>query len=219
MTFDTQGMIPRSQHLIVDRTVNFMAGLTAFTHRQMLDHKWTALLLVALEAGFIHVGHRSSGPGSCGRTVRIVAIGAGHMAFQHGMVMREIELGFLFHVAGETHFGVLTGIDNLNTFATARFHVKARGPVTHFAAFDLDAFHRNGDLLVGGELEILDLFGVTHRASFRADILGAEHLMVFQNLLEGFNIHFATGRKKDGTGQDQNREDDFFTVHMPEIPI
>lgn len=205
MTFDTQRLIPRCQHLIVDRAVDFVARGTPFAKGQMLDRKRTSLLLVTLKAGLVHIGHRSGRPGSCGRTMGIMAIGTGHMTFQDRVVMRKTEFGFLFHVAGEAHFRVFAGVDDLNALASPGFHVQARGAVAHLAAFHLDAFHRDSHSFMSGEFEILDLFGVTHAAGFGANVLGADHLMVFQDFLEGFNIHFTTGGKKKGTRQDQNR--------------
>ena len=96
--------------------------------------------------------------------------------------------------------------------------MQAARPVTHFAAFDLDAFHRDGHSFMGGKLEILGLFFMTHGASFGTDVLGAFHLMFFQDFLDGFNVHFTARRKKEGTAQQQNGEDDLVTVHTPEIP-
>ncbi len=162
----------------------------------MLVGKRASLLLVTFETLLVHIFHRSGRPRSCRGTVGVVAIGAGHMTFQHGMVMRKTEFGFLFHVAGKTHFRILAGIDDLNALATARIHVQAPGAVAHLTALDFDAFHRNGDPFVCGEFEVLNLFLVAHGASLGADILSAGHLVIFQDFLEGFNIHFTAGGKK-----------------------
>jgi hypothetical protein len=132
-----------------------------------------------------------------------MAIRAGHMAFEDGMVIRQLELGFLFHVTGKAHLRVLAGIDDLVAFASAVFRVQAPGTVAHFAAFDFGTFHRNGDPFMGGKLEGLDLFLMAHGAGLRADVLGASHLMIFEDLLEGFYIIIATGGKKEGTSKDQ----------------
>ncbi len=157
---------------------------------------------MTLKAGLVHISHRSGGPRPCGRAVRIMTIGAGHMTFQDRMVMRKTEFGFLFHVAGKTHFWVFAGIDDLVALPTAVFRMQAPGAVAHLAAFHFDAFHRDSYSFMSGEFEILDLFGVTHAAGFGANVLGADHLMVFQDFLEGFNIHFTTGGKKKGTAEE-----------------
>ena len=129
----------------------------------------------------------------------------------------ELEFGFLFHVAGKAHFRILFWINDLIALASTGIHVQAPGTVTHLATFHFNAFHRDGDPLVSGKLEIPDLFLMAHGAGFRADILGALHLVVFQNFLEGFNVHFPAGRKKRQDCQNQNRENKSFTVHIPEL--
>jgi hypothetical protein len=150
--------------------------------------------------------------------MRIVAIRAGHMTFQHGMVMRETEFGFLFHVAGEAHLRILFGIDDLVTLATAAVHVQAPGTMAHFTTFYFDAFHRNGNAFVSGEFEGPDLLLMAHGAGLGTDIFGAFHLMVFQDFLEGFNIHVAAGGKKESTSEHYYGEDYFFTVHTQQLP-
>ncbi len=82
--------------------------------------------------------------------MRIVTIGAGHVAFEYGVMMRKHEFCLLFHMAGKAHFWILAGIDDLVALASAGFGVKAPGTVAHLAAFHFDAFHRDGDPLVGG---------------------------------------------------------------------
>jgi len=168
----------------------------------MLIGERTSLLLVAFETFFIYIFHGGGRPGPCVRAVGIMAIRAGHMAFQHGMMMRKFEFGFLLHVAGEAHFRILFGIDDLIALPASVFRMQTARTVTHLAAFDFDTFHRNGDPLVSGKLEIPDLFLMAYGASFRADVLGTFHVVIFQDFLEGFNIHVATGGKKEGASQD-----------------
>ena len=135
--------------------------------------------------------------------MRIMAIRTGHMAFEDGMVIRQLELGFLFHVTGKAHLRVLAGIDDLIAFTAAVHSMQTPGAVTHLATFHFDAFHRDGHSFMGGKLEGLDLFLMAHGAGLRADVLGASHLMIFEDLLEGFYIIIATGGKKEGTSKDQ----------------
>jgi hypothetical protein len=128
-----------------------------------------------------------------------MAIRAGHVAFQNGMAIRKLEFGFLFHVAGKTHFGVLAGIDDLVALPAPVLRMQTARTVTHLAPFHFDAFHGNGDPFVGRKLEVLDLFLVACGTSLGTDIGSAGHLVIFQDFLEGFYIIFATGGKKEGT--------------------
>lgn len=125
-----------------------------------------------------------------------MAVGTRHVSFEHGMVMRELELCFLFHVTGKTHLGILAGIDDLIAFAAAVLRVQAPGAVAHLATLDLNALHRDGDTLVRGELKILYFLFMARGASFHANVLGAFHLMVFDDFLESFNVNIAARRKK-----------------------
>jgi hypothetical protein len=81
------------------------------------------LLGVALEAGFVSAQESEATAfqhllNICRRTfdsnahMWIVTIGAAHFAFQHRMVVRQLELRSHFQVTLETSFGRLTRIDN-----------------------------------------------------------------------------------------------------------
>ncbi len=196
MAPETQRGIPCDQHLIIDRTMDLVARSAAFPKRQMLKHKRSALLFMAFKARLIHVRHRSGRPGPCIRAMGIVAVRAGHMPFQNGMTVRKLKLCFLFHVAGKTHFWIFAGIDNLVAFAAAGLRMETPGTVAHLATLDLDAFHRNSNSLMGGKLKIPDFFFMTRAAGLRPDILGAGHLMVFDDFLESLDIDITAGRKK-----------------------
>ena len=202
MASDTQIGVSRCEHFIIDRAMDLVAGGTTFAKRQMFISKRSALLFVALKTLLIHIIHGCGRPRPGFRAMRIVAIGAGHMPFENGMAIGKTELGFLIHVAGEAHFGVLAGIDDLVAFAAAGFCVEASGAVAHLATFHFDAFHRDGDTFVGGELEILDLFFMAGAAGLGADIRGSFHLMVFHDSLESFNVDVAAGGKSEGTSKD-----------------
>ena len=100
-----------------------MADHTALTHRLVLVNKWAALRGVALEASFVSAQESEAaaserllhiGPATLdGDTdVRVVTVGAAHFAFQHRMMMGQLELRPHFQVTLETSFGRLTGVDN-----------------------------------------------------------------------------------------------------------
>jgi len=190
-----------------------MAYCAAFAKRQMLVHERPTLLFVTFKTELVRIFHRSSRPGPRIRPMRIMAIRAGHVAFQDWMTMRELEFGFLFHVAGKTHFRILAGIDDLNTLAAAGIHVQAPGTVTHLATFYFNSLHRNGNSFVSGKLEIPDLLLMAHGAGLGPDVLSTLHLIIFHDLLESFNIHITAGRKERKTGQNKKYEEYFFKLH------
>lgn len=83
-----------------------------FTQRFMLKHEWSSLRDVALEARFVLPEEQSStaldllrkaGPAAfdCASGVRVVTIGATHLAFQHRVVMWHFESCPDFQVALE----------------------------------------------------------------------------------------------------------------------
>ena len=72
--------------------------------------------------------------------MRVVAISAAHLAFQHWMMVRQTELDFLIGVAGETGFRVLARIDDTaHPAAAAGGNVQAARPVAHLTTLGLDA--------------------------------------------------------------------------------
>ena len=100
-----------------------MADHTTLTQCLVLVDKRAALLGVALEAGFVSAQESEatalerllnicrsgldSNPG-----MRVVTIGAIHFSFQHGMVMRQLELRPHFQMTLETSFRRLLRIND-----------------------------------------------------------------------------------------------------------
>lgn len=216
MATHTQIGIPSNEHLIVDRTVDLVAGRASFPQREMLDRERTPLLLVTPETRLVHVLHGCGGPGFGIQAVRIMTVGAGHVPFLHGMVIREIELGFLFHVAGKTRGGISAGIDDLVALAAAGPRVQASRSMTHLAALHLDTFHRNGNAFMGGFLEFLHLFFMAGGAGRGTDILGAFHLVGFQDFFEGFDIDITAGSEETQRHEKNNSEDYFVAMKARE---
>lgn len=66
--------------------------------------------------------------------MRIVALDAIHPAFEHGVMVREIELGVGFKVAIQAGGRVLAGIQNEFSPTAADFDVFTAGAVTGFAS-------------------------------------------------------------------------------------
>ena len=108
---------------LVDRAVGRMADHTTLTHCLMLVNKGAALRGVALEASFVSAQESKAaalerllgvGPAAFDRDsdMRVVTIGATHFAFQHRMVVRQLELCPHFQVTLETSFRRLPRIDD-----------------------------------------------------------------------------------------------------------
>jgi len=85
---------------------------------------------MTLRAAFVQPRHgQSAGAFENIATMRIVALRAIHPAFNHGMMLRQIEFSPSRQVALETRAGIFSGIDN--EFASAaRGNVFAAGTVT-----------------------------------------------------------------------------------------
>ena len=121
-----------------------MANETTLAHCLVLVHKRAALLCVTFEAGFVSA-QESKSPGlerllniraatfDCDPFVRVVTIGATHFAFQHRMMVRQLELCPHFEVALETSFRRFPRIDD-RTSSAARFDVQTARPVARLAA-------------------------------------------------------------------------------------
>jgi hypothetical protein len=160
-----------------------MADHTTLTQCLMLVNKRAALLGMALKASLVSAQESKPagfevllnvGPAAFDgdSLMRIVTIGATHFAFQHGMVMRQLELCPHFQVTLEASFRRLTRVDD-RTGAAAGFNVQTPGPVARLAAHVLCVFSFRLQSRVGGRPKIAhDLF-VAGLTLFRADELRA----------------------------------------------
>ena len=74
--------------------------------------------------------------------MRAMTARTAHFPFQNRMMIREAKFGFLIEVAAEARFRILAWIDEI-ALPAAGGHVKARGTMTHFAAFDFHVFAGN----------------------------------------------------------------------------
>ena len=116
-----------------------MADSAPLTHRLVLIDKWAALLCVTLEAGFVSA-QKSKAAGSelllniCRGAarrdplVRFMAIAATHLAFQDGMMMRQLKRCANIQVTLETGVRRLARIDD-GTSAAASLDVQTPGSV------------------------------------------------------------------------------------------
>ena len=121
-----------------------MADDTALTHCLVLVNKWAPLLRVALEASLVSAQESEATAFECLLNVslctfnsdpgmRVVTIGAAHFAFQHRMVVRQLECRANFQVTLETSFRRLTRIDDRVRRASA-FYVQTSRPMTRLTA-------------------------------------------------------------------------------------
>ena len=160
-----------------------MADEAPLPHRLVLIHKWAALLRVTFKAGFVS-GHKSKAAGSelllniCRRAlgrdpfVRLMAIAAAHLAFQHRVMMRQLKRCANVQVTLETGVRRLSRIDD-GTGTPAGLNVQTPGPVTRFAAHVLGVVPFCLEACMRGCPKVAhDLF-MAGRALLRANKLGA----------------------------------------------
>ena len=107
-----------------------MAAGATFFQRFMLEHEWAGLRDVTLEAGAVSTEEQRSAAFDllrktcvpafdCIAGVRIMAIGAAHLAFQHRMVMRHFKSRAHFEVTLETGVRRSSRINNLALITAA----------------------------------------------------------------------------------------------------
>jgi len=147
MTFQTKRCVAFVEQSLVDRAVRRMADHTTLTDRLMLINPGAALLGVALKASFVSAQESKTpaferlldvGAAAFDRDpfMRVVTIGATHFAFQHRMVVRQLELCPHFQVTLETSFGRLPRIND-RTSSAAGLNVQTPGAVAGLAAHAL----------------------------------------------------------------------------------
>jgi hypothetical protein len=112
MAFQTKRRVALVQQALVHRSVRRMTDRTTLPQRLVLIDKWAALLCVTFEAGFVFAQERKTagfeflldvcrGALGCDPFVRLMTIGAAHLAFEHRMMMRQCERGANFEVTLE----------------------------------------------------------------------------------------------------------------------
>ena len=144
MAFDAKRRVALIQETLVDGTVRRMANDASLAQRFMLVDKRAALLRVTLEAGLVFAQERKAAGFEflldiCRRAlnrdafVYLMTIRTAHFAFDHWMVVRQLECGANFQVTLETGFRRLSWIyDRAGT--PAGLDVQTSGPVARFAA-------------------------------------------------------------------------------------
>lgn len=164
-------VVALDEHLGVDRTMRAVADDAAFPHRFVLEDEGLALVAMALGAGLVEAGQGEAAGGFHDvRAVRVVALDAIHFAFEHGMMLREAELGVGFQVAIQTARRVFAGIENEFPASTANRNVLAAGAVTGFATTRAGGGARHEvHPRVGAGGELSHVVGVAGQAGLVAD--------------------------------------------------
>ena len=133
VTLQAEVRIVLDQELSIDRAMRTMAHDTAFAHRLMLEGKRAGLFAVTLGATFVEPRHgQSTRRLENVKAVRVVALDAVDPAFDHRVVLRQVEFGVSFEMTLEAGGCVLSGIHNELTAASARRDMFAAGAVAGF---------------------------------------------------------------------------------------
>jgi hypothetical protein len=153
------------EQLVVDRAVDRVTGGASLADGFMLEDEGASLGSMAPATGVI-LGRERSPPALDGGTfVWIMAIPATDFAFQHRMMVREVEFATLVEVALKTGLGRLFGIDDRVIGATG-FVVNTARAMARLTAH----IRRIGTLglqqRVGGSLKIPGDFFMTLLTSF-----------------------------------------------------
>ena len=181
-----------------------MTNHTTLTQCLVFVHKRAALRRVTLKAGFVSTQEtKPAGLESLlniGATafdrdalMRVMAIGAAHSAFEHRMVVRQLERCSYFQVALETSLRIFPRIDDGVRRATA-LDVQTARPVAGLAA------HVLGVLSFGHQTRMRSCFEVAHDL-FVAGLtfLGADKLCARNaRWRENCSASRAAGKQNDG---------------------
>lgn len=174
MATQTKIRIALDKHLLIDRTVRTVANDAAFAHRRVFKNKRASLAAMTLRTALILPRH---GQAACRlediATVRVMALHTVHVAFDDGMVMRQVKFGVNVKVTLKTGCRVFTWIDDELRAATG-LDVPASRTVAGFAAGLANhcrVARMNSRMRAGGKYS--GDFLVTIRAGLVADIMRA----------------------------------------------
>ena len=121
------------EQFLVDGTVRIVTDGAALAEGLMLENEGPGLGLMALRAALILHRHGQSARGFKDvAAVRIVTVHATHVAFDDGMMLRQVEFALHIEMALETGFGIFAGIDD-ELRGAAGADVFAAGAMAGFA--------------------------------------------------------------------------------------
>jgi len=174
VAFETKVRVTLYQQLPIHRTMWVVTDRAAFPQCFMLKNEWAGLFPVTLGATLVEACHREASRRFQNvAAVRVVALRAVHVAFDDGMMLRQVEFGVNVEMALEAGRRVIVRIDD-ELCAAAGFDVFAAGAVAGFAAGF--AGHRgilkmDARVRAGGKFS--DEVGMAIRAGFVADVMRA----------------------------------------------
>lgn len=175
MAFETEILVPLFEQLGVDGAMHGMARGATFPHRLMFKDKRPGLGRMALKANLLLVQQRRSARWQGRAAVRVVAIAAGDLAFEHRVPVRQVELAPLVQVALEADLGRLAGIHN-GVGVSATLRVEAARAVARFAPHIGRVGSRSQQTRVRGRGEELRHWLVAGRTLLRAHERGPRNL-------------------------------------------
>jgi hypothetical protein len=139
MALQAQIRITFDQELSIYRPMRVVTHRATFPQRLMLEYKWPRLLAMTLGAILVQPRHRQSGRQSGWRgtrsleyvsAMRIVALNAIHMTFQHQMVLRHSKFRLRLQMALKTSGRIFSWIHNEFAPPAACFDMLAARPMT-----------------------------------------------------------------------------------------
>jgi hypothetical protein len=133
MAFEAKIVVALDEELPIYRTMRAMANRATFAHCFVLENKRPALFAMTLRARFVKPRHRKPArPLHYVMAMRVMAVDAIHVSFDHGMMLRQIEFRMDVDVTLETRRRIFAWIDNQAPPA-ADAHMFAGGAVARFA--------------------------------------------------------------------------------------
>src|SRR5438552_9112602 len=133
MTLEAERRVARDQHSLVDRTVRRVARRAPFTQRLVLINERPELHRMALAAGFVFGKQGSPSRLHRRSLVRVVTVRATYLAFEHRMMVRQVELSALVQMTLKAGFRRFARVDD-GVARTTRLIVHAAGTVAGLAA-------------------------------------------------------------------------------------
>jgi hypothetical protein len=139
VTLEAEIVVAFDEQLGVDRTVRAMTNSAAFAQGFVFKNEWLGLFAVTGGAGLVQSRHgEAAGRFQDVSPVRVVTLNAIHPAFDHGMMLRQVEFRMGFEMAIEARGCVFAGIKNELPASAANGDVFTAGAVTRFATARAD---------------------------------------------------------------------------------
>lgn len=198
MATEAEIVVTLDEHLFIHRTVRLVADDAALAQGGVLKDHGPGFLAMALRAGFVFAGERETMRGFHDvHAVRVVALNAVHLAFDDGVMLREIELRVRLEVALEAGFGIATGIDDEFVVTAAGGDVLAAGTVAGFATLftgEPGLFQVQARMWAGRE-----------GAGDAGMAIGANAVADERGTLDGWRSHDGAGKRGTGIEQENRR--------------